>query len=327
MNAAFRALSGVASIPEALRGAVVAIGNFDGCHRGHQAVFEHARALAVAQGGAPTVMLTFEPHPRDVFAPAPFLHRLTGPAEKARIAQALGLDGIVVMPFDRDLAGLAPEIFIQSILVDALSVSGVVAGADFHFGRARAGTPSYLAAQGAARGFAVRILDMLDDGGTHVSSTAIREALAQGRVPDANRLLGYHHFFSGVVEGGDRRGRELGYPTANITVPATTGLRQGVYASRVRLGAEVFDAVSAYGKPMFGDTPPPFETHIFDFDRDIYGETLEIALLDFLRGQIRFDSLEALIAQMDRDSETARITIARSAPLSQLDADLGFVLG
>lgn len=243
MSDTFFDLVGLADIPDALRGAVVAVGNFDGCHRGHQAVFAQARALAAARGGAPTLMLTFEPHPRDVFAPAPFLYRLTGPAEKARIAQTLGLDGIVVMPFDRDLAGLPPEIFIQSILIDALAVSGVVAGADFHFGRSRAGTPSYLAAQGEARGFAVRILDMLDDHGTHVSSTAIRNALAQGRVRDANRLLGYHHFFSGTVEGGDRRGRELGYPTANIAMPPTTGLMRGVYASRVRIGTEVFDAV------------------------------------------------------------------------------------
>jgi len=322
----FTRLDGLEAVPAHLRGAVVAIGNFDGCHRGHQAVFAEALRLARARG-VPALVLTFEPHPRDVFAPKPFLYRLSGPDAKAELVAALGFDGLVILKFDRELAGVAPDRFIADTLVDALAVSGAVVGADFHFGKARAGTPAYLAEAGSAKGFSVTVLPMLVEGDDHVSSTRIRAALEAGDVETANRLLGYHHFFSGVVVPGDRRGRELGYPTANIAMPATTGLFQGVYAVKLRVGGEVFGGVAAYGKPMFDDAPPPFETFIFDFDRDIYGETVTVALLNFLRPSVKFEGLAALIAQMDRDAEAARITIARAAPLSELDAALGFVVG
>lgn len=320
----FARLDGLSAVPSALKGGVVAIGNFDGCHRGHQQVFAAARAMA-RDKGVPALILTFEPHPRDVFAPAPFLHRLTYADAKARLVEAQGFDAIAVMEFSRDLAGVEAQDFVSRFLIEALEASGVVVGADFHFGKGRAGTPDFLLAQGRQHGFSVAICDMLDEGEQPVSSSRIREALSAGDVSTANGLLGYHHFFSGTIVEGDKRGRELGYPTANMVVPQTFGLAQGVYAVKVRLDGEVFDGVAAYGKPMFDNTRPPFETFIFDFSRDIYGKTLEVALVDFIRGQMTFSGLDPLIAQMDSDSEKARIITAQARPLSELDAALGFV--
>ncbi|WP_417579996.1 bifunctional riboflavin kinase/FAD synthetase [Pelagibacterium sp.] len=322
----FARLDGLSSVPSALRGGVVAIGNFDGCHRGHQQVFEAARAMA-AKKGVPALVLSFEPHPRDVFAPQPFLYRLTYADQKAALVEALGFNAVAFMEFSRDLASVEAPDFVARYLLDALEVSGVVVGADFQFGKGRAGTPDFLVAQGEEHGFSVEICSMLDDGTHPVSSSRIREALAVGDVETANVLLGYHHIFSGVVVEGDKRGRELGYPTANMGVPDTFGLAQGVYAVKVRLDGEVFDGVAAYGKPMFDNTKPPFEAFIFNFDRTIYGEALEIALLGFIRGQMKFDGLEALIAQMDLDSDKARIITAQARPLSSLDAALGYFNG
>ncbi len=322
----FVTLDGLSKVPQDLRGGVVAIGNFDGCHRGHQHVFNAARAMA-REKQVPALILSFEPHPRDVFAPEPFLHRLTGADAKARIAEALDFDAIAVMAFTRDLAGLEAPDFVKRYLVDALGVSGVVIGADFHFGKGRAGTPEFLKAQGTELGFDVSVCDMLDEGDAPVSSSRIRAALSEGDVATANDLLGYHHFFSGTVIEGDKRGRELGYPTANIAVPDTFGLAQGVYAVKIRVDNTVLDGVAAYGKPMFDNSKPPFETFIFEFDRDIYGKSIEIALMAHLRGQMTFDGLEPLIAQMDADSEQARIITAQARPLSELDAALGFVMG
>ncbi|WP_404406000.1 bifunctional riboflavin kinase/FAD synthetase [Pelagibacterium halotolerans] len=320
----FFRLDGLDAVPDAVRGGVVAIGNFDGFHRGHQSVFEVAKAMA-REKCVPALILTFEPHPRDVFAPAPFLHRLTYAEAKAKLAEALGFDGIAVMPFSRELSSVEAPDFVSRYLIDALGASGVVAGADFHFGKGRAGTPEFLKAEGERRGFDVRFIDMLAEGDEPVSSSRVRAALAEGGVEAANRLLGYHHFISGTVVEGDRRGRELGYPTANFALPETSALAQGVYAVKVQVGGEVFGGVAAYGKPMFDNIRPPFEAFIFDFDRDIYGKTIEVALLSYIRGQMTFDSLDALIAQMDADTAAARITIAQARPLSQLDAALGFI--
>ncbi len=325
-NTSFIRIDGLESVPQTLRGGVVAIGNFDGCHRGHQRVFAAALDMA-RERGVPAVMLTFEPHPRDVFAPHPFLHRLTPADTKAELAEALGFDAIAVMPFSRELGGVEAEDFIARHIVGALKASGVVAGADFHFGKARKGTPQFLTAEGERLGFAVRIVDMLEDGEAPVSSSRVRDALATGDISLANSLLGYHHFFSGTVVEGDKRGRGLGFPTANVALPETAQLAQGVYAVKARVGGRVYGGVAAYGKPMFDNTRPPFETFILDFDADIYGRTLDVALIAFMRGQMTFDGLDGLIAQMKKDTVEARIMIARARPLSELDAALGFIDG
>src|SRR5688572_22552059 len=263
---------------------MVAIGNFDGLHRGHQHVFAALRARA-REAGVPAVMLTFEPHPRDVFAPAPFLFRLTTEDAKSKIAEALGLDGIVIQPFNREFSQISAEDFVSRFLVGELKVKGVTVGADFHFGFQRKGTPEFLKAAGAAEGFGVEVLELLDEGDDHVSSTRIRSALGEGDVAAATQLLGYHWFFAGKVALGDQRGRTLGFPTANMPTPTGFGLAQGVYAVRARLGDRLLDGVAAYGKPMFNNERPPFETVLFDFDEDIYGEELAVALVGHIRGQ------------------------------------------
>jgi len=319
----FLRLSSLDAVPVSLRGAYVAIGNFDGFHRGHQSVFDLLRHRA-AEAGVPAIVLTFEPHPRDVFAPSPFMYRLTDGNAKARLAQALGLDGIVILNFDRAFSQIEAEDFVSRFLVDALGVTGVIVGADFHFGRQRRGTPTFLAAAGAARGFAVEVIDLLDEGSEVISSSRIRAALSEGDIAAANRLLGYHWFMEGCVVQGDQRGRELGYPTANMVTHDNFELAQGVYAVRARLGDRVIDGVAAYGKPMFNNQRPPFETHLFDFSEDIYGQTIIVCLIDHIRGQEVFSGLDELITAMNRDSNKARKILAEAQPLSDLDKKLGF---
>lgn len=321
---AFHVLDDMSAIPAALRGAVVAIGNFDGLHRGHQSVFELALDQARSLG-APGMMLTFEPHPRDLFAPEPFMYRLTNGETKARLAEAIGFDGIVVMPFTREFAAVTAERFVSDHLVGALGIKAAIAGADFMFGRARLGTPDYLKQAGAENGFAVTIADMLDEGDAPVSSSRVREALSEGRVRHANNLLGYHHLVVGRVVHGDKRGRTLGYPTANIPQSLRCGLKHGVYAIRVRHAGKLYDGVASYGRRlMFDNGEALFEAHLFDFDGDLYGSHLEIALVDWQRGEEKFNAVEELIAQMDRDSEIARDLLASEKAVSELDERLGF---
>jgi riboflavin kinase/FMN adenylyltransferase len=316
-------LSGLDDVPAQLRRCVVAIGNFDGFHRGHQHVFAALKARA-RESGVAAVVLTFEPHPRDVFAPQPVMFRLTNADAKARLAEALGLDGIVVMPFSRAFSLIEAEDFVSRFLIGALDVSRVIVGDDFQFGHNRRGNAEMLRKTGEREGFAVETLDLLDEGTEPISSSRVREALAHGDLDGANRLLGYHWFVSGEIIAGDRRGRELGFPTANMATPPVFDLAQGVYAVKARLGERLFDGVASYGKPMFDNQQPPFETYLFDFDEDIYGETLEVALVSHIRGQEMFDGLEALIAAIARDSRKAREILETAVPVSDLDRQLGF---
>src|SRR5690606_24661845 len=310
-------------VPAALRRCVVAIGNFDGFHRGHQQVFSVVRERA-RQRGVAAVVLTFEPHPRDVFAPEPVMFRLTDGDAKAQLAAALDLDGLVVMPFSRAFSQIEAEEFVSRFLVDALGVSEVIIGEDFHFGRQRRGTPDFLRAAGSEHGFTVETLSLVTEDSDAISSSRIRAALSRGDLDQANQLLGYHWFISGEVVTGDRRGRSLGFPTANMATPPVFDLAQGVYAVKVRLGERLFDGVASYGKPMFDNQRPPFETYLFDFDEDIYGETLEVALVSHIRGQEMFDGLAALTAAIARDSARARQVLQAAAPISDLDRRLGF---
>lgn len=323
--AEFKILDGLENVPAELKNCVVAIGNFDGCHLGHQRVFLAATSLAQSTG-KPAVMLTFEPHPRDVFAPEPFMFRLTDSAQKARLAKAFGFDGIVIMPFDRAFAAIDADDFVSKFILDALAASAVVVGADFHFGKGRTGTPEFLANAGTTHGFEVHQLNLLEESEAAVSSSRIRDALSTGELDIANQLLGYHWIVEGIVIEGDRRGRELGYPTANFAIPDNSKLEQGIYAVRLKLGERLLDGVASYGKPMFDNSQPPFEVHIFDFDEDIYGEKVEVALISHIRGQMTFDGLKGLISQMDKDSAKARAALAGIQPLSNLDRHLGFII-
>src|SRR3569833_213155 len=319
----FYRLDSLDNVPAALKGAMVAIGSFDGVHRGHQSVLARLTAQAKARN-VPAVMLTFEPHPRDVVAPAPFMFRLSPPDIKARLCAALGLDGIVLMPFSRDLSMVEAEDFVSRFLVKALRVSGVVVGADFHFGHNRRGTPDFLRAAGAVHGFSVDILDLLPEGEEVVSSSRIRKALTEGDVKLANNLLGYHWFFGGEVVKGAQRGRQLGFPTANIATSSTFALAQGLNAVRARLGERLFDGVASFGKPMFNNELPPFETFLFDFDSEIYGRYLEIALVGHIRGQEIYKGLAELISAIARDSRKARRALGQCGAISELDRKLGF---
>lgn len=321
--AGFIRLSGLDEVPDALRGGVVAIGNFDGFHRGHQHVFTAVKARAAALG-VPAIVITFEPHPRDVFAAAPFMFRLTDGDAKARLAEAFGLDGIAILPFDRAFSQIEAEEFVRRFLVEGLAVRGIVIGADFHFGRQRRGTPEFLTAALAPRGCQVEVLDLIGDAGAPVSSSRIRAALAEGALGGANALLGYHWFFGGEVVTGDQRGRDLGFATANLAPPPGFGLAQGVYAVRARLGDRLLDGVASFGKPMFDNRQPPFETHFFDFAEDIYGHRLDVALVAHLRGQQVFTGLDALIAAIAADARAAREALATAKPLGELDRRLGF---
>jgi riboflavin kinase / FMN adenylyltransferase len=316
-------LTGLDDVPAQLRRCVVAIGNFDGFHRGHQHVFAAFRERARERGVA-AVVLTFEPHPRDVFAPQPVMFRLTDADAKATLAEALGLDGIVVMPFSREFSQIEAEDFVSRFLVGALDVSRVIVGQDFHFGRQRRGTPEFLRAAGIAHGFAVETLDLLEEESGAISSSRIRAALSRDELDIANQLLGYHWFLAGEVVLGDQRGRLLGFPTANVATPEVFDLAQGVYAVKARLGSRLLDGVASYGKPMFDNQRPPFETYLFDFDEDIYGQRLEVALISHLRGQEVYGGIEELKAAIARDSARAREVLRAAAPISELDRRLGF---
>jgi riboflavin kinase / FMN adenylyltransferase len=297
---------------DALRGAVVAIGNFDGVHRGHRAVIavalEQARAL-----GRPAAALTFEPHPRAFFNPGEPLFRLTDEAAKLRLLASTGLDGAIVLTFDATLASLTADEFVARILVERLAVSGAVIGFNFHFGMNRAGSPDFLIAEGKKRGFTVDVVPRFEDNGRPVSSGPIRDALAAGRPGEAAELLGYPWFVSGKVIDGDKRGRELGFPTANLRLDAGCGLRHGIYAVRIGVGEHRYDGVASFGRrPMYDTGAVLLEVFLFDFSGDLYGQNLDVAFIDWIREELMFDSAAALIAQMKDDSRRARELLTRS---------------
>jgi riboflavin kinase / FMN adenylyltransferase len=297
---------------EALRGATVAIGNFDGVHRGHKAVIAAGIARAHALG-KPAAALTFEPHPRSFFNPNEPLFRLTDEAAKLRLLAATGLDGAIVLTFDAALAKLSAEDFVQRVLVDRLAISGAAIGFNFHFGANRAGSPEFLQEQGKRHGFAVDIVPPLLDGGRPVSSGPIRAALAAGRLDDAAELLGYPWFVSGTVAHGDKRGRELGFPTANVRLDPACALRHGIYAVRVAASGRRYDGVASFGRrPMFDTGAVLLEIYLFDFSGDLYGATIDVAFIAWLRDEATFASAADLVRQMEEDSRDARAALARA---------------
>ncbi|MDY8109321.1 bifunctional riboflavin kinase/FAD synthetase [Fulvimarina sp. 2208YS6-2-32] len=322
---AIRRLGAVADCPEALRGGVVAIGNFDGLHRGHQAVLGKAHDIARADA-RPLLCLTFEPHPRTVFSPDAPVARITPAPMKARLLGLLGFDAVIEQNFTRAFAGIAPEAFETDILAGALGAAHVVAGFDFHYGARRSGTPASLVAAGARFGFGATLVPEFDDeGGTVISSSRIRTALRSGAVEAAAGLLGYRFTIRGQVVHGKKLGRTLGYPTANLVLEDEL-LAHGIYAVRFRRAdGTLHDGVASYGRrPTFDDGAALFETFLFDFAGDLYGETVEVAVVSRLRGEVKFDSAEALVVQMDKDAAEARAMLADLSPLSPLDRALVF---
>jgi riboflavin kinase/FMN adenylyltransferase len=295
-----------------LDGAVVAIGNFEGVHRGHRAVI----AVALARGrelSRKTAVLTFEPHPRAVFRPDEPVFRLSDEAAKLRLLGSTGLDGVIVMRFDAVLAALAAEDFVRKILIERFAVAGVVVGFDFHFGKGRAGSPDFLEAAGRTHGFTVDIVPAFADDGARISSGAVRAALAAGEVEAAAAMLGYPWFVSGTVVHGDKRGRELGFPTANLRLDPACGLAHGIYAVRVGLDGKRYDGVANFGRrPMFDTGVVLLEVFLFDFTGDIYGETLDVAFIHRIRPEMTFASVDDLVRRIDEDCGLARAALARA---------------
>lgn len=294
------------------QGASVAIGNFDGVHLGHQAVIALARA-AVPE--APLGVLTFEPHPREFFAPDAPPFRLMSREARASRLEKLGVEMLYEVNFNRALAALTPEDFARRVIVEGFGLRHVIVGADFCFGKGRVGAAADLQRYGQQMGFGVTIAPLVAQDAQTISSTAIREALSQGETRKAAAMLGHWHRIEGPVIGGEQRGRELGYPTANMSIEGLHPPAFGVYAVLVDVltgpHKGKYHGVASLGvRPMFGENRPNLETFIFDFKGDLYGTPLSVALVEHLRPEAKFDGLDALITQMDADSARARAILA-----------------
>ena len=294
------------------RGASAAIGNFDGVHLGHLSVIELAR---MAEPDAPLGVLTFEPHPREYFQPDAPPFRLMSPTARAHRLEKLGVSKLYELAFDAGLASLTPRAFAQEVLKEGLGLCHVVVGSDFCFGKGRAGNAENLAAFGAEMGFGVTIAPLMAKDATTVSSTAIRKALSDGQPRVAASMLGHWHRIDGPVIGGEKRGRTLGYPTANMSIDGLHPPAFGVYAVMEDVlegphAGSYHGAASLGVRPMFGENQANLETFIFDFKGDLYGKPLSVALVEHLRGEENFDSVDELVSQMETDCARARTILA-----------------
>ncbi|MBX7533885.1 bifunctional riboflavin kinase/FAD synthetase [Qipengyuania sp. 1XM1-15A] len=295
-------------LPESLRGAIIALGNFDGFHLGHQAVAKEAIDWARAEG-RPSIIATFDPHPVRFFKPdaAPF--RLTTLEQRQELYLAAGATAMLVFHFDGELAGTTAEDFVRVLLAEKLGVKGVVTGGDFTFGKARGGNFEKLVELGKEVGIEARAVDPVMDGGAPVSSSRVREALREGDPQEAARLLTRPFAIRGVVQHGDKRGREIGYPTANLSIEHYLRPKYGIYAVTGRIlstGQELKGAANIGVRPQFEPPKELLEPYFFDFSGDLYGQEIEVAFHHFLRGEAKFDNLDDLIAQMEKDCEKAR---------------------
>ena len=297
-------------VPPALKGGVIALGNFDGLHLGHQAVIGRALALARGKGAAAAVM-TFEPHPRMFFKPDQEPFRLSPFRMKARVIEALGADYLYVQTFDKEFSERTPENFVSEILVGGLGLSHIVVGYDYVFGYQRKGNVEVLRALAPKYGFEVTAVEKLGEGEERFSSTAIRNLLREGNPREAARMLGRYWEIEGRVVHGDQRGRTLGFPTANVPYRDYLHPKKGVYAIRAGVdhGAETIwhDGVANFGnRPTFDKTDVLLEAHLFDTNEDLYGKHLRVALVNYIREERKFGGLDALKAQIAADSDTAR---------------------
>lgn len=300
--------TGEGAPPDRLRGAVIAIGNFDGVHLGHKALLGAARDLA-RRLGRPLGALTFEPHPRSFFRPDAPVFRLSSAEIRRELLAAEGCAAVAELPFDRALASMEAADFVQGLLIGCIEASGVATGLDFAFGKGRGGDAATLAKAFGDR--AIALAPVLDAGGAVVSSSRIRNSLRDGDIAAANAWLGHRWRVRAVVAHGDKRGRLLGFPTANMILPPETGLRHGIYAVRARLDGEWRPAVASFGRrPTFDDGAPRLETFIFDFSGDLYGQALDIEFAGWIRGELKFDGVDALVSQMALDAAEAKRLLA-----------------
>lgn len=299
-------------VPATLRGAIIALGNFDGFHRGHQAVAGEAIAWAHSEG-RPSIIATFDPHPVRFFRPDAPPFRLTTLEQRQELYLAAGATAMLVFHFDAELAGTSAEDFITRILIERFGAHGVVTGGDFTFGKGAKGHVGLLQSLGRERGLGSRVVEAVAEGGEVVSSSRIREALRNGDPQEAARLLTRPFAIRGIVEHGDKRGRTIGYPTANLALENYLRPKYGIYAvtGRILATGEVLQGAANIGiRPQFEPPRELLEPYFFDFSGDLYGQEIEVAFHHYLRGEAKFDSLEALIAQMDRDCAEARRLLA-----------------
>jgi len=305
-----------ATLDSTLRGGAVAIGNFDGVHKGHQALLAAARTEARRLGG-PAAVLVFEPHPRAFFRPEEPFFELTPLATKVRLLGAEGMDLTAVLTFDAALAALTPDAFIDQVIVAWLAARHVVIGYDFFFGKARAGNPALMQRHGETKGFGVTVIAPVAEAGEVFSSSAIRAKIAVGEVVAAAHDLGRWWTVTGTVSGGFKRGTALGFPTANVRMPKGTTLAHGIYAVRVTVEGARYDGAAYLGtRPTFDNGAPVLEVFLLDFHGDLYGTEIEIAFIGHIRGDRRFDTPEELVAQMGEDCAAARamLTAAGERP-------------
>jgi riboflavin kinase/FMN adenylyltransferase len=305
-------LDGGSAVPQALRGGIVALGNFDGFHSGHQAVVGRAVERGRAEG-RPVLVATFDPHPVRYFRPDTPPFRLTSLDQRQRLFAAAGADAMIVFRFDSELAATPAGDFISKTLLGLIGAAGVVTGEDFTFGQGRGGNIEVLSEAGSRLGFSVDSVAPVSDSQGPISSSRIREALQAGDCRTAARLLTRPFAIEGVVEHGDKRGRTIGYPTANIALGPYLRPRFGIYAVRGRMAdGTVLEGAANLGiRPTFEPPKELLEPYFFDFGGDLYGRTLEVELIDFLRPEAKYDSLDALTAQMAADCEEARRSLAR----------------
>lgn len=304
---------GADAIPPSARGAVLAIGNFDGVHRGHLALIEKVKSIAASGGGMAGIMV-FEPHPRMFFAPDSQPAPLTPLPEKLRIFEELGIEMVIVMPFDARLAALPAERFIEDILVSALGVRHVVIGYDFFFGQQRGGKPATMLAAGQRLGFGVRIVEPVAEGGEVFSSTEIRLKLARGDVAGAAAEMGRRWRVTGRVVGGAKLGTGLGFPTANLPMPPKTALGHGIYAVRAIVDGTAHDGAAYLGtRPTFDDGSPVLEVFLLDFDGDLYGRDMTVEFIAFIRPDRKFDTAADLVLQMKKDIAEVRRVLREAA--------------
>jgi riboflavin kinase/FMN adenylyltransferase len=314
-------IHGYDHVPAELRGASLAIGNFDGVHRGHQALLAKARerAAEASRPGASRLAgaTVFEPHPREFFHPERPHFRITSLERKLALFEHYGLDLAVVAPFGEHVANLEPAAFVEQVLVAGLGVRHVVVGYDFFFGKGRDGGAADMQRFGEQFGFGVSVVPPMAEGGEVFSSSAIRAEIAQGDVAGAASMMGHWWSVSGEVVGGAKRGTGMGFPTANVLLPRTTPLAYGIYAVFVDTPDGRFEGAAYLGtRPTFDNGPPVLEVFLFDFDGDLYGRRIEVSFVAFIRPDRRFDGMEALMVQMDEDCKKARQILSAAPALS-----------
>ena len=304
---------GIQSVQRKLKNPAITIGNFDGVHKGHQALFQRVKQLAEELNGESAVV-TFDPHPLEVLFPQKAPSFITSHRQKLDLIASCGIDATIVIPFDHKFSRMSAREFVEVVLVEKIGARAIVVGHDYRFGHSREGDIAFLKQLGEQYGFKVQTVTGLKVNDTVVSSTAIRQMIVSGNIKEANKLLGRFFEVSGTVIPGRKRGVSLGFPTANIRMPAIASPRTGVYVVQAEVDGKTYGGAANLGyNPTFGDTDLSLEAHLFDFDQDIYGKPITIRFIDRLRDELRFSSPDELAAQIRKDVDTAKKILAGQA--------------